>query len=152
MKTKSLAAITLLAFASLAAAANEPTSKPAPITIKASDKDALAANQGKDVTVEGTVSDAAWSASGKVMQIHFAGAEDSGFAAVLFQRNKDTFDKAFDGDTTKTLTGAKVKVTGKLATYRDKPQIVLTKPSQLTIDKSDAKPADAKPAATADKP
>ena len=151
MKTKSRAAITLLTLCSIATAANEPTSKPTPITIKASDKDALAANQGKDVTVEGTVSDAAWSGTGKVMQIHFAGAEDSGFAAVLFQRNKDAFDKAFDGDATKTLAGAKVKVTGKLATYRDKPQIVLNKPSQITIDKSDAKPADVKPA-TADKP
>lgn len=114
--------------------------------IKASDKAALETAKDKQATVEGTVSDAAWSKSGKVMNIRFEGAEDSGFVAVVFQREKEAFDKAFDGDATKGLVGKKVKVTGKVGTFRDKPQIILNKPDQVKVE---GKPAADKPA---DKP
>lgn len=115
--------------------------------IKASDKAALEAAKDKEATVEGTVSAAAWSASGKVMNIRFEGAEESGFVAVVFQRERAAFDKVFDGDTAKTLAGAKVKVTGKVGTFRDKPQIILNKPDQVKVEaKADEKPAAEKPA------
>jgi hypothetical protein len=139
----------LLAFAllPLLLAADAPSTKPT--LLKASDKDALRDNQGKQVTVEGKVSEAAWSGTGKVMNIRFEGADDSGFVAVVFQKNKDAFDKAFGGDAAKALTGAVVDVSGKLATYKDKPQIILNKTDQLVI--ADASGPAATPPAKSEK-
>lgn len=141
MNRKLLLLLPLL-FLSTFSLAEEPATKPAATVIKASDKAALDANKDKTVTVEGSVTDAAWSKSGKVMIIKFADADDSGFSAVVFDRAKTAFNKAFDGDAAQSLTGAKVKVTGKLGSYHDQPQIILNKPSQITIDKD--KPAESK--------
>jgi DNA/RNA endonuclease YhcR with UshA esterase domain len=131
---RSLLAVAILPL--LVAAADSPSTKPVPI--RATDKEALAEAQGKEAVVEGRVAQAVWSSSGKVMNIRFEGADESGFVAVVFQRSRAAFDKAFEGDAAKTLTGAKVSVSGKVGTYRDKPQIVCEKPSQITIAKEDS--------------
>ena len=113
--------------------------------IKASDKAALDAAKDKPATVEGTVSEATWSKSGKVMNIRFEGADESGFVAVVFQREKAAFDKAFDGDVAKGLAGKKVTVTGKVGVFREKPQIILNKPEQVKVEAgkaSEEKPAE----------
>jgi DNA/RNA endonuclease YhcR with UshA esterase domain len=142
MKRQFVAAMAVLALVSVARA--EEAAKPEKSAIQASDKAALDAAKDKEATVEGTVSEAAWSKSGKVMVIRFEGADESGFSAVVFQRSQDAFDKALDGDATKALKGAKVKVTGTVKTFRDKPEIVLNKPSQLVVEekgKGEEKPA-----------
>jgi DNA/RNA endonuclease YhcR with UshA esterase domain len=129
----------VLALAAFVGAAEEGASsaKADKPVIKASDKEALEKNKDKDVTVEGKVSEAAWSKSGKVMNVKFEGTEESGFGAAIFQRSKEAFDKAFDGDAAKALTGATVKVTGKLGTFRDKPQIILNTPGQVKVEKGE---------------
>ena len=104
-----------------------------PAVIDVSDKAAISAAMGKDVIVKGTVSSAEWSASGKVMNISFENTQESGMRAALFQKKKEEFDAAFGGDLAKALTGAKVRISGKLQEFRDKPEIVLNLPSQLTI-------------------
>jgi hypothetical protein len=50
-------------------------------------------------------------------------------------------NQAFEGDAAKKWTGAKVKVTGKLGkyggrakAYEERPQIIVEKASQVTID------------------
>jgi DNA/RNA endonuclease YhcR with UshA esterase domain len=116
-----------------------PAEKPAeaPAEIAATDKDALTAAVGKQVAVTGTITKAEWSKSGKVMNIELT---DSPLMLVVFDRTKDQVNQAFDGDAAKTWTGAKVKITGKLAKYGGKakeyegrPQIIINDPKQLTI-------------------
>ncbi len=139
-------AFALLAVVSVAFA-DEAPKKDAPAVIQASDKAGIDGAKDKDATVEGTVSEASWSKSGKVMVIKFEDTKESGFSAVVFQREKDAFDKAFDGDAAKGLTGAKVQVSGKVGTFRDSPQIILNKPSQVKVlAKADAAAAKDKPA------
>ena len=111
-----------------------------PAVIDVSDKAALEANKEKQVTVVGTCSGASWSSSGKVMNISFAGAEESRFGAVMFEKNKQKMDAAFGGDAAKAWTGAKLRIRGKLSTYGGKvaarlgeTQIIINDSSQVTV-------------------
>lgn len=125
----------LVAFAS---AQLTPTTQP--LLIDATNKRALDSAIGKEVTIHGTISAAAWSRSGAVMNIDFKGAEESRFLAVVFQRSKADFDSAFRGDFIKTVVGAQVRLKGKLElyggqqeTFKGRPQIVLSGVDQVTV-------------------
>lgn len=124
--------------------AQETTTSPA--IIEATDKAALDANAGKQVVVQGKVESAEWSNTGKVMNIRFANAPD--FMAAAFERNRKKLDEAFNGDLAKTLTGAQVKLTGKLQKYgghipelKDAQQLVITSVNQVTIVAPATQPA-----------
>jgi hypothetical protein len=74
------------------------------------------------------------------MNIEFKNAEESRLLAVLFERNRERFDEAFNGDVGKALTGAKVRLTGKLVEYggkdekwKGRPQIIIDRATQITI-------------------
>ena len=109
--------------------AEQATTEPAVIDVKNSD--AIVAAKGKDsATVEGVISSAEWSRSGKVMNISF---KDSDLVAAAFEKNRPKLDEAFNGDLAKSLTGAKVRLKGKIADYRGKPQIIITTGDQITI-------------------
>jgi len=115
-------------------------SSPASTIIKADDHDALHAAIGKEIIVEGTITSAQWSRSGKVMNINFDGSKKAKFMAVIFERDRAKFDESFKGDAAKTLTGAKVKFKGKLDKYggkseslMDYAQIVLKDTNQVTV-------------------
>lgn len=115
-------------------ATTEPaTTAPSGGVIAATDKDAISTHLNNEVTIEGMVTDAKWSSSGKVFVIKFKGTESSQFQAAVFSKNKEAMEKAFDGDLTKGLEGAKLQVKGKLQTFREHPEIVIDKPEQLTI-------------------
>jgi len=120
-----------------ARAADAPTTAPATTepaaVISAGDKDALSSHMNNEATVEGVVADAKWSASGKVFIVKFQDADASQFQAAVFAKNKDAMEKAFDGDLTKALEGAKVQVKGKLQTFREHPEIMIDKPDQITV-------------------
>src|SRR5437868_1064884 len=113
---------------------NPPTSAPS-VLVSAGDKDAIQANMGKDVTVEGTVSDAQWIPSGAVFLMKFKDAEASNFQGVIFSRNngKETMEKALGGDLSNVFEGSKIQIKGKLGTYRDHPQIIIANADQVTI-------------------
>ena len=158
-------ALAFCAIAFLAAplfAEDKPADAPATV-VKVDDKDALKAAIDKkaSLTVEGTVSDAAWSSSGKVLVIHFEGAQTSQFSSVVFSKNKDKINKAFDDDVIKAIKGAKVQITGPVVEFKSNPEIVIDKPEQLKViekaaasdDKKDQKKdkADEKPAEKSDK-
>jgi len=122
----------------LIARSQEPTTQPAVIDV--SDKDGMTANMNKEVLVEGTVSKAEWSRTGAVMNIDFRNAEQTRFMAVVFVRQRQKMDEAFGGDVAKALTGAKVRVKGKLQEYggrsesfKGRPQIILNETTQITI-------------------
>jgi DNA/RNA endonuclease YhcR with UshA esterase domain len=127
-----------LTLACLVAVGQQSTSQPAVIHV--SDKDGMTANMNKDVIVEGTISRAEWSRSGAVMNIDFKDAEQTRFLAVIFVRQREKMDDAFGGDVGRALTGAKVKLKGKLQEYggrseafRGLPQIILNDTTQITI-------------------
>ena len=94
---------------------------------------------GRRAIVTGTIQSAQWSDSGKVMNITFDGP-DTGLLAVVFERNKARFDKAFLGDFAKTVVGRRVRLTGQIETYggyveslKGRPQMVLDSPDAVTL-------------------
>jgi hypothetical protein len=106
--------------------------------IKSSDKDALKAAVGTEVTVEGKVASAEWSKSGKVCNIKFEG--EPTFVVASFEKSRAKLDEAFGGDFTKQFAGATIRISGKLAEYggrdpkyKEATQIVLSQTGQVTI-------------------
>lgn len=145
MKKALLVACAALALAGLAAApASRPASSRPASEILASDEGALARSVDMDVTIEGDVIASTWSRSGKVLNVAFANADGktpspgTGLTAVIFSQNRAGFDAAFSGDVAKALSGAHVKITGKLVAYggydekmKGSKQVVLRKPEQI---------------------
>ncbi len=146
----SLSIVLLAAHRTVAAPDDGATSKPAgggsgdmetvPGIVDATDKAAIDAVVNKIATVEGVISSAAWSKTGKVMNIEFKGTESSRFCAVVFVKNRETLDTAFGGDLAKALNGARVRIKGPVKPYASRgsnspgrPQIVIDKQSQITI-------------------
>ena len=73
-----------------------------------------------------------------MLNIEFADAPH--FMAVAFERQKAKFDESFSGDIAKTLTGAVIRITGKIEPYgghtekyKGGLQIVMGGTHQLTI-------------------
>ena len=102
------------------------------VTLDPTDNAAATAAEGKSVVVEGTITKAAWGKSGKIMQARFAKGKDS-LVLVIFAKNKDDMDKAFNGDVAAALKGATVRATGEVKDYRGRPEIIIDNASQLTI-------------------
>lgn len=122
----------------IAALALTAVAEDMPAVIKASDKAALDAADGKEATVEGKVALAKWSRTGTVCAVTFEDA--NGFSCAVFKKNKEKLDAGFGGDFAKQLTGATVKITGKIAAYggRDPKleggkQIIIGDTGQVTI-------------------
>ena len=132
--------------------AAEPATRPATVQVEegdpesslpvvaATDTDALKALDGQRVFVDGVVSSARWSRSGKVMNINFEDVGDGGFLAALFEKRRAAFDEAFDGDLSAALEGKRVRLEGPVQVYdgpvnflKDRPQIILNQTSQITI-------------------
>jgi DNA/RNA endonuclease YhcR with UshA esterase domain len=90
---------------------------------------------GKLVAVEGAVTEAEWSASGKVLRIKFEGSDKSHFLAIIFQPQREEFDKAYSGDVAKALTHATIHVEGVLTPYKGSPEIVIKAATQLKLIK-----------------
>jgi hypothetical protein len=114
-----------------AATTRPATTQPAAINI--SDRKALHAHVGSDVVVEGTVSMAGWSNSGKVFLIRFVEADESEFQGAFFTKIRPTMEQAFAGDVSNAFSGAKIRITGKLHLYREHPEILVNDPKQITI-------------------
>ncbi len=90
-----------------------------------------------EVTVVGTV--AKLQRRGEILVIDFKGAEDTGLSAVVLERNREAVEKVH-GEGLKSIDGKRVQITGKLVKYRDKPQIVVAKPEQISLA-AESKPA-----------
>ena len=105
--------------------------------IQANDQAALTASVGKEVVIEGIVSKAEWSKSGKVMNIEF---KDSQLMGAVFERDSKGLNEGFKGDFAKTITNAKVRVKAKLDKYggkdpkfEDRLQVIIKKAYQVTV-------------------
>ncbi len=128
-------AIAALTFAPSTFADDKPASQPTTdaTAIAPNDKDAITAGMDKDVVIEGVIEKAEWSSSGKVMKATFKDAAETKLSAIIFVKTRESFDKAFSGDVSKALTGAKVRITGKLKDFKGSPEVVLDKVEQVTI-------------------
>jgi hypothetical protein len=128
--TNAIAAAFLLAASALAQEA-------APV-IKATDAAALVAAKDQAVVVEGKVSKAEWSGTGKVINIEFEGSTN--FVAAAFEKSRAKLDESFAGDFAKSMTGATVRLSGTLKPYGGRAegmknylQIVIADTSQVTV-------------------
>jgi WD40 repeat protein/tetratricopeptide (TPR) repeat protein len=120
-----------------------PAAEPLPEgVLAAAELPVLTSLIGKEVVVEGVVSDSAWSRSGKVMNIRFAGVEEGklGLFSCLFLKDRAAFDSAFGGDAAGAFSGARLRIRGALDHYggfdfslKGQPQMILTDPKQVTI-------------------
>lgn len=152
--TAALVAATLaLAAPSRAARADDPAEAAPPATrpingndaaglpvLRADNPTVLADYVGDRVVIVGTVRQAQWSRSGKVMNVTFVGAEPAAFGAAVFEKNRKAFDDAFGGDFAAMLENASVRLTGVISEYggrserhKGRPELVLTDPGQVTI-------------------
>lgn len=96
-------------------------------TVKVSDTDKIRAAVGEKIAVIGTVESAAKSKGSGMNFLNFPGGE---FNVVVFAKSLKNFS---DGEPADVYDQKLVQVTGKVALYRDKPQIVLDSPAQITI-------------------
>ncbi len=129
-----LAAAPMIAHRVLAddAPASQPSTEPA--AMDPTDTDKLLAADGQTVTVEGEVAKANWTKENKRFFIDFKGIDrDKGLTVTAAGKDKEKLDAGFDGDIAAKLKGAKVRITGKLEKYKDKPEIIILGPEQITI-------------------
>jgi DNA/RNA endonuclease YhcR with UshA esterase domain len=106
-----------------------------PVMISASDKAAVQAalpTTKPAVTVTGVVANV--TSTEDVITINFKDTTDSQFYAVVLSAGRQSVMAAFNGDIAKAITGKTVHVTGVVALYRGRPQIVISKADQLTVE------------------
>ena len=115
---------------SKSSAAGAPVSPAHAAVIDVADKAAVLAAMPQEATVSGTISEL--KSSNDVVGINFKGAEKSQFNAVVLRRNKEAVEKVF-GEGLKTLDGKRVRLVGTIVEYHDKPQIVISRPEQITV-------------------
>lgn len=95
--------------------------------LKVAEIDKIRAAVGEKMTVIGTVERAAKSKGSGMNFLNFPGGE---FSVVVFAKNLKNFP---DGEPADVYDEKLVQVTGTIALYQDKPQIVLDTPAQITI-------------------
>ena len=143
-----LFALLALMFVSGSLLADAPATAPAtqPQVVSAGDTQAIAQLQKQSadsktapvVTIQGTVSDASASDTGKVFRAYFKEADEAGKNGVhfvYFPKNGlfTAMENKFGGKAGSGLKGKKVAVTGKLTLFKDRPQIVVTNADQVKV-------------------
>jgi DNA/RNA endonuclease YhcR with UshA esterase domain len=98
--------------------------------IDATDQAAVQDAMPKDFIVAATVNDI--DVTDSVISIHFAGTEKSNLYAVVLRQGRDEITAAY-GDGLEKLKGKSIRIVGKIVDYRGKPEIVISKPEQITI-------------------
>ena len=91
--------------------------------------------------MEGDVIESLWSGTGKVLLIQFAGdnLNKLGMQCAILDVNRAKFDSVFAGDVADALSGARLRVRGKLIVFggyndiKGRPEIIVDEPQQVTI-------------------
>jgi len=124
-----LTTLIVLAIASLAANSAFAEQKPKTKTpvIKASNAKELKANIGNKVSVEGKVTSVAKGPKDKMRFLNFGKSEKTGFTAALVPAVYPKFENL------DRMVNERVRVTGKLETYKKKSVIKVTRPAQVKI-------------------
>ena len=115
-------------------AATQPSTAPTTSSsvLNATDIDALKAAVGKDVAVRGKVSGSYKSGNSGIILLNFEGANRD-FVALIEKDNADAVNGAFGGDVA-SLKDKTITITGPVKLYRDKPEIVISKPEQIKVE------------------
>ena len=121
-------------------ATSKPSTQPSGEVIDVKDFAKLKDMIGTTVTVRGKVSEVFVPKSATVSIFNFAGIGRRDFNAVVPKANLDAVNAAFDGDVAKAVKDQTITVTGAVADYRGNPQIQITKPEQIKIEKTEEKP------------
>jgi DNA/RNA endonuclease YhcR with UshA esterase domain len=111
----------------------------APVKVDMTKKDQIDAAMDKEAIVAGTVESAKWTKTGKTLQVKFKDAPDD-FRVVMYGKNREELDKAFDGDIAKAVDGKQVEVTGKVRkypgsveTWKKYTEVQVLKPEQIKV-------------------
>jgi DNA/RNA endonuclease YhcR with UshA esterase domain len=89
--------------------------------------DQARAHIGETATVEGRVSVKKTAAGETYLDIGGSGSADAPFSAYVSRGNSGNFQDV------EKLDGQKVQITGQISTFRGKPEIFLTDPTQLKV-------------------
>ena len=130
-------AFTVVPAAAEDAATSQPSTQPAGAVMDVKDFAKLKEMIGTEVTVRGTVSEVFVPRSAIVSIFNFEGIGRRDFNVVVPKADLDAVNAGFDGDVAAAVTGRTITVTGTVADYRGNPQIQLTKPEQLKIEKGE---------------
>ncbi len=87
-----------------------------------------AAHVGEIASVEGTITEVFQSSRGNIFLDFGARYPDQQFSAVIFSHDARKFANV------RGLGGKNVRVTGRIRTYRGRPEIVLNAPYQLRLE------------------
>ncbi len=109
----------------------------APIDV--TDVETIQKSVSKEITVKGKVGEARWTRSGNIMFINFDKVKRNDFVAIAKKENKEALDKAFGGDFAKAIDGKTITVSGLVTTFKETPQIEVTKPEQVKIIEEEKK-------------
>ncbi|MEK0451214.1 MAG: Endonuclease/Exonuclease/phosphatase family [Verrucomicrobiota bacterium] len=103
-----------------------------PGIIKASDDAAIRAAIGKNVTIQGRVSNVGATATGSMNFINFEGSARGNFVCIV---KKDHLTSVAEphGGTLQTLVGKNIEVRGELILYKTTPEIELRSPAGLRV-------------------
>jgi DNA/RNA endonuclease YhcR with UshA esterase domain len=118
-------------------ATSKPSTQPSGEVIDVKDFAKLKDMIGTTVTVRGKVKEVFVPQSGSVSIFNFDGINRRDFNVVVPKANLEEVNKAFDGDVAKAVKDQTITVTGAVADYRGNPQIQLTKPDQLKVEKKE---------------
>jgi hypothetical protein len=112
----------------VASSTSRPSTRPTgPAPLDPTDHAAIAAADGKRVTVEGVIQKVDWSKSGKVLRLSF---DTDDFAApdvligVAFLAGKQQLTDALEGDPAQRLTGVRVRLTGSVKRFEKGYEII----------------------------
>ena len=114
---------------------SQPATKPAGEVIDVKDFAKLKEMIGTEVTIRGKVSEVFVPRSGTVSIFNFDGIERRAFNVVVPKANLEAVNAGFEGDVAAAVKDKTIIVTGKIADYRGNPQMQLTKPEQLKVEK-----------------
>lgn len=113
------------------AAAAMPTA--APVTLDATNTAGLLAADGNPVVVNGRVEKVGNTKNNSVYFINFAGVPRGGFVAIVKQDHHAVITEALGGELGAMLEGKTMELTGKIAIYKDAPQIIITSANQIRV-------------------
>lgn len=115
--------------------AETPATKPAEPgkVVEVTDLETIKANVGNELNVRGKVSGTYKSRTGSVILINFEGVNRD-FVAAIEKDSIDAVNAGFSGDITAAVEGKTLLITGPIKLYKDKPQVVITKPEQVKIE------------------
>ncbi len=99
--------------------------------LSADDTAAITKAMNTEVTVEGKLHNVFW-VNENVLMLTFR-EQKEGFIAVSFAKYREKLDEAYNGDITTALKGKKVRITGEVTSYNDRPQIVLRSATQIKV-------------------